>query len=29
LNRGDAVIDTTALSMEKAADELERQVSLS
>lgn len=27
LNRGDAVIDTTALTMEEAADELQRQVS--
>ena len=29
LDRGDVVIDTTALTMEEAADELERQVSVS
>ena len=29
LDRGDVVIDTTALTMEEAADELERQVSAS
>src|SRR5215470_5932339 len=29
LNRGDAVIDTTALTMEEAADELQRQISAS
>jgi hypothetical protein len=27
LDRGDAIIDTTALTMEEAADELQRQVS--
>jgi hypothetical protein len=27
LDRGDVVIDTTALTMEEAADELQRQVS--
>ena len=29
LNRGDAVIDTTALTMQEAADELQRQMSAS
>jgi hypothetical protein len=29
LYRGDAVIDTTALTMEEAADELQRQISIS
>jgi RNase adaptor protein for sRNA GlmZ degradation len=29
LNRGDAIIDTTALTIEEAADELQRQISAS